>query len=285
MAFADYPGSENDILVRREDPLVWVTFNQPDRYNPFGPYQFRLLEGFLDDFSTDPDIGVVILTGAGKAFSAGGDVKTLDKKGLVQTGIYALRGINAIRRCRKPVIAMVNGVAVGGGNEIVIACDLAIAARSARLGQAGTLVGACPVVGGTNILPLQIGEKRAKQIVYYSEKVSAEKALDWGWINAVAEDDQLETVTREWAEGLLSLHPQSLEIAKASSNFWWNLAYDSMVNGLEMMSLGVPPDSMSEAREAFMSKRKPDFGPWRYDAWESRGDANGEAVADPAAAE
>lgn len=272
MAFADYPGTDDDILVRREDPLVWLTFNQPDRYNPFGPYQFKLLESLLDDFSTDPEVGVVILTGAGKAFSAGGDVKTLDKKGLVETGIYALRGINAIRRCRKPVIAMVNGVAVGGGNEVVIACDLAIAARSARLGQAGTLVGACPVVGGTNILPLQIGEKRAKQIVYYSEKVTADVALDWGWVNAVADDDELEAVTRDWAERLLELHPQSLEIAKASSNLWWNLAYDSMVNGLEMMSLGVPPDSMSEAREAFMAKRKPDFDQWRYDGWAAKTD-------------
>jgi enoyl-CoA hydratase/carnithine racemase len=267
MAFADYPGKEEDILIRRDGPFAWITFNQPDSFNPFGPYQFARLEQLLDDLSTDPDIGVVILTGAGKAFSAGGDVRTLDKKGLVQTGIYALRGIGAIRRCRKPVIAMVNGVAVGGGNEIVIACDFAIAARSARLGQAGTLVGACPVVGGTNMLSLQIGEKRAKQIVYYSQKVSAEQALEWGWVNEVADDDKLEQVTREWAEGLLTLHPQSLQIAKASSNLWWNLAYDSMVNGLEMMSLGVPPDSMAEARDAFMNKRKPDFDAWRHDGW------------------
>jgi 2-ketocyclohexanecarboxyl-CoA hydrolase len=267
MAFDDYPGSDEDILFRREDRLAWITFNQPDRYNPFGPKQFARLERLLDDISVDPEIGVVILTGAGKAFSAGGDLNTLDKKGLVETGIYALRGIGAIRRCRKPVIAMVNGVAVGGGNEVVIACDLAIAARSARLGQAGTLVGACPVVGGTNLLTMQIGEKRAKQIVYYSEKVSAETALDWGWVNAVADDDKLEEVTREWAGRLLTLHPQSVEIAKASSNIWWNLAYDGMVNGLQMMSLGVPPDSMNHARQAFLAKEKPDFDPWRYDGW------------------
>ncbi|MDX6376677.1 MAG: naphthoate synthase, partial [Gaiellaceae bacterium] len=79
-----------------------------------------------------------------------------------------------------------------------------------------------------------------------------------------------------WAGRLLTLHPQSVEIAKASSNVWWNLAYDSMVNGLQMMSLGVPPESMITAREAFMDKRQPDFGPWRYDAWAAAGDpANG----------
>ncbi|MDX6376012.1 MAG: naphthoate synthase, partial [Gaiellaceae bacterium] len=100
MAFDDYPGSDEDILIRREEPLAWITFNRPDRFNPFGPKQFARLERLLDDLSVDPDIGVVILTGAGKAFSAGGDLNTLDKKGLVETGIYALRGIGAIRRCR-----------------------------------------------------------------------------------------------------------------------------------------------------------------------------------------
>ena len=206
--------------------------------------------------------GVVVLTGEGRAFSAGGDVREFTKEGLVETGIYALRAITAIRRCRKPVIAMVNGLAVGGGNELVIASDLAIAARSARLGQAGTMIGACPVIGGTNLLPLQIGEKRAKQIVFFSEKVSAEQALDWGWVNEVVDDADLEATVRVWANRLLELHPQSMQIAKASSNVWWNLSYDSMVNGLELIAMGVHEDSVVEGREAFLSKRKPDYGPW-----------------------
>ena len=158
---------------------------------------------------------------------------------------------------------MVNGVAVGGGNEIVIACDLAIAARSARLGQAGTMIGACPVIGGTNLLPLQIGEKRAKQIVFFSEKVSAEQAHAWGWVNEVVDDEDLQGTVREWADRLLQLHPQSLQIAKASSNVWWNLSYDSMVNGLELIAMWVSADSVEEGREAFLAKRTPDYSPWR----------------------
>lgn len=88
---------------------------------------------------------------------------------------------------------------------------------------------------------MQIGEKRAKQIVYFSEKVAAEKALEWGWVNEVVDDDDLEATVREWAERLLELHPQSLQIAKAASNVWWNLSYDSMLNGLELIAMGVAP--------------------------------------------
>ena len=255
--------SSDTILLEVEDHIAWVRFNRPDRLNAFDSAQFQLLADLLDELSVRPDVGVVVLTGTGRAFSAGGDVREFTKEGLVETGTYALRAITAIRRCRKPVIAMVNGLAIGGGNELVIASDLAIAARSARLGQAGTMIGACPVIGGTNLLPLQIGEKRAKQIVFFSEKVSAEQALEWGWVNEVVDDGELESTVRAWAERLLELHPQSLQIAKAGSNVWWNLSYDSMVNGLELIAMGVHPDSVDEGREAFLAKRKPDYSRWR----------------------
>lgn len=255
--------SEDEIVVTVEDQIAWLYFNRPERLNAFDPDQFKRLTDLMDEMSTRKDVGVVVLTGIGRAFSAGGDVREFTKDGLVETGIYAFRALTAIRRCRKPVIAMVNGLAVGGGNELVIAADLAIAARSARLGQAGTMIGACPVIGGTNLLPLQIGEKRAKQIVYFSEKVSAEKALEWGWVNEVVDDDDLEATVREWADRLLELHPQSLQIAKAASNVWWNLSYDSMLNGLELIAMGVAAESVEEGREAFLAKRKPDYSPWR----------------------
>lgn len=263
MALSEYPGSDDDIVLSVEGRVAWITFNRPGTLNAFGPRQFHRLADLLDDLSVSSEAGVVVLTGTGRAFSAGGDVREFTKKGLVDTGVYALRAITAIRRCRKPVIAMVNGLAVGGGNELVIASDLAIAARSARLGQAGTLIGACPVIGGTNLLPLQIGEKRAKQIVFFSEKVDAEQALAWGWVNEVVDDADLRRTTGEWAERLLALHPQSLQIAKASSNVWWNMSYDSMLAGLEMIAMGVPAESVDEGREAFLAKRPADYGPWR----------------------
>ena len=258
-----YAQADDDLLVEVDEKVAWVTFNRPDVLNAFGPPQFHRLTDALDELSIRRDVGVVVLTGAGRAFSAGGDIREMDKAGLVETGIYALRAMTAIRRCRKPVIAMVNGVAVGGGNELVIASDFAIAARSARLGQGGTMIGACPVIGGTNLLPLQIGEKRAKQIVFLSEKVSAEQAYAWGWVNEVVDDDQLRETTTAWASRLLALHPQSLQVAKAASNVWWNLSYDSMLNGLELLAMGISAESVDEGRSAFLDKRQPDYEPWR----------------------
>jgi 2-ketocyclohexanecarboxyl-CoA hydrolase len=262
MALEDYDGSDDDILLDVKDRIGWITLNRPDKLNAMGPRQFHRLADILDDLSVSPEVGVVVLTGNGRAFSAGGDVSEFTKKGLVDTGVYALRAMAAIRSCRKPVIAMVNGVAVGGGNELVIASDLAIAAESARLGQAGTLIGACPVLGGTNLLSLQIGEKRAKQIVFYSEKVSAQQAYEWGWVNAVVPEADLRSTTLQWAERMLAMHPQSVQIAKSCSNVWWNQSYESMLAGLEMIQLGVPAASVDEGRNAFIGKRKPNYSPW-----------------------
>lgn len=263
VALEDYAYSDDDILFRVEDRIAWITFNQPDSFNPFGPRQFKRLEDLMDHCSTAKDVGVVVMTGNGRAFSAGGDVSSFSKPFLIEVGLYALRAYNGIRRCRKPVIAMVNGFAVGGGNELVIAADIAIAARSAKLGQAGTKVGAGPVAGGTNLLPLQIGEKRAKQIVLFSEVIPAEQAFEWGWVNAVVDDEKLEETTKEWAGKLLKLHPQSLEINKHASNVWWNSSYESMVGGIHALALGIPPESLDETKDAFTNKRTPDFDPWR----------------------
>jgi 2-ketocyclohexanecarboxyl-CoA hydrolase len=263
VALEDFPYSEDDILFKVEDRIAWITLNQPEKFNPFGPPQFKRLEELMDHCATARDVSVVVVTGAGKAFSAGGDVTQFSKSFLVEVGLYALKAFGAIRRCRKPVIAMVNGHAVGGGNELVAVCDLALAARSAKLGQAGTKVGAGPVAGSTNMLAMQIGEKRAKEVVFFSELVTAEKAYEWGWVNAVVDDDKLEETTREWAEKLLKLHPQSLEINKHASNVWWNLSYESMVGGIQALALGIPADSLEETKDAFSNKRAPNFDPWR----------------------
>jgi 2-ketocyclohexanecarboxyl-CoA hydrolase len=263
MALEDYPYSEDDILFEVKDRIAWVTFNQPDKFNPFGPPQFKRLEDLMDYCATARDVGVVILTGKGRAFSAGGDVTQFSKEFLVEVGLYALKAFNSIRRCRRPVIAMINGHAVGGGNELVAVCDLAIAARSAKLGQAGTKVGAGPVAGSTNMLATQIGEKRAKEIVFLSELVTAETAYEWGWVNRVVDDEDLRETTIEWANKLLKLHPQSLEINKHASNVWWNSSYESMVGGIHALALGIPADSLEETKDAFLNKREPNFDPWR----------------------
>jgi 1,4-dihydroxy-2-naphthoyl-CoA synthase len=157
------------------------------------------------------------------------------------------------------VIAAVNGPAAGGGNELVVACDFAIAAESATFGQTGPRVGSAPVLGGTNMLAMSIGEKRAKEVSMLCRRYSAQQALDLGWINAVVPDDDLEAEVDRWVDELCGLSPRYLEIAKLSSNVWWNQARDAYTTGLGMLIQAIGSDDMVEGGKAFAEKRKPQF--------------------------
>jgi 1,4-dihydroxy-2-naphthoyl-CoA synthase len=157
------------------------------------------------------------------------------------------------------VIAAVNGAAAGGGNELVVACDLAIAAERATFGQTGVRVGSAPVLGGTNFLAMSVGEKRAKEIAFLCRRYPAREALEMGLINAVVPDDQLEQEVTKWADELLAMSPRYLEIAKISSNVWWNQCRDSYLSGLGMLVQAIGSKDMIEGASAFMEKRAPQF--------------------------
>jgi 1,4-dihydroxy-2-naphthoyl-CoA synthase len=166
---------------------------------------------------------------------------------------------DSIRQCPRPVIAAVNGAAAGGGNELVVACDLAIAARSATFGQTGPRVGSAPVTGATNVMSLQIGEKKAKELSLLCRRYTAEQALAMGLVNAVVDDLELESEAERWCAEIAALSPRYLEIAKISSNIWWNAARDSFATGLGMLMQAVGSADMVEGATAFLQKRKPLF--------------------------
>jgi 2-ketocyclohexanecarboxyl-CoA hydrolase len=215
----------------------------------------------------DLSIGAVVLTGAGdKAFCSGGylkDLATAERSELRQLYFGTIDALNAIRRIPQPVIAAVNGFAIGGGNEVVIACDFAIASDRAVLGQSGPRIGSAPVVGGTNMLTLMIGEKRAKEVSFLCRRYSAEEARELGWVNEVVPHDQLRTRVREWCDEILALSPRYLEIAKISSNYWWDLLQPGFVHGEGLLWASAKSDEMMEGVTAFAEKRKPDFNQFR----------------------
>jgi len=171
----------------------------------------------------------------------------------------SLRLFDTIRRCPRPVIAAVNGAAAGGGNELVVACDLAVAARSATFGQTGPRVGSAPVTGATNVMGIQIGEKKAKELAMLCRRYTAEQALEMGLVNAVVDDDQLEETVNGWVDEISVLSARYLEITKTSSNIWWNAARDSFSTGLGMLIQAVGSPDMVEGANAFLEKRKPQF--------------------------
>jgi enoyl-CoA hydratase/carnithine racemase len=204
----------------------------------------------------------VVITGSGDSFCAGGYLKELaspEPRRIRDLYYGSLRLFDEIRNQPAPVIAAVNGFAVGGGNELVVACDLAIAAESATFGQTGVRIGSAPVLGGTNMLSLLIGEKRAKEVAFLCRRYSAQEALTLGWINKVVPDAELENEVDAWVAELLAKSGRYLEIAKISSNAWWNLMRESYSSGLGMLVQAIGSEDMMEGASAFLERRQPRF--------------------------
>lgn len=249
----------SDIEVERKGEVEWIRLNRPERMNS---YDAEMAQELIQAIENAADSGVIVITGTGRAFCAGGYLANLsdpDPTALRKMFYGSLHVYEAIRNSPRPVIAAINGAAVGGGNELVVACDLAIAAESAILGQTGVSIGSAPVLGGTNFLTMNIGEKRAKEVAFMCKRYKAREALEYGWINAVVADDKLEEEVTEWANNLLNMSPRYLEIAKISANVWWNQCRDAYLSGLGMLVQAIGSDDMIEGASAFMEKRKPQF--------------------------
>jgi 2-ketocyclohexanecarboxyl-CoA hydrolase len=249
----------SDIEVERKGEVEWIRLNRPERMNA---YDAEMAQELIAAVENAADAGVIVLTGTGKAFCAGGYLANLsdpDPQALRRMFYGSLKVYEALRTSPRPVIAAVNGAAAGGGNELVVACDLAIAAENATFGQTGVKVGSAPVLGGTNFLTMSIGEKRAKEVAFLCRRYPAEKALDMGLINAVVSADELETEVTRMADELLRMSPRYLEIAKISSNVWWNQNRDNYLSGLGMLVQAIGSHDMLEGATAFMEKRRPEF--------------------------
>ncbi|MCW2529082.1 MAG: enoyl-CoA hydratase/isomerase family protein [Pseudonocardiales bacterium] len=251
----------SDVEVAVRENATWIHLNRPERRNAFDP---AMAMAIVDAVDAAASSRVVVITGNGGSFCAGGSLASLaaptqgEMRRMYQNSV---RLFDAIRNCPRPVIAAIHGPAAGGGNELIMACDLAIATRSSTFGQTGPRVGSAPVTGATNVLGVQIGEKRAKEMAFMCRRYSADQALNLGLINEVVDDDQLEATVDSWCAEIAKLSPRYLEITKTSSNIWWNSARDSFLTGLGMLVQAVGSDDMIEGANAFLEKRKPTFPP------------------------
>lgn len=247
------------VLKEERGDALWLRLNHPERLNAFDVDDAAEM---VDALRSAGDAGAIVLTGTGRAFCAGGHLGSTASASnqAVRDLMYAsLELVEAIRSNPRPVIAAVNGAAAGGGNELVIAADLAVAAASATFGQTGPRVGSSPVLGGTNVLAIIIGEKRAKEMSMLCRRYSAEEALALGFVNAVVSIEELEAATEALVKEVLALSPRYLEITKISSNYWWNQARESFMAGIGMLSQAVGSPDMREGPAAFLSKRPPNF--------------------------
>ncbi len=251
------------------DGIAKITIDRPDVRNAFRPQTlFQLSEAF-NKAQNDPEVGVIILTGQGDmAFCSGGDQRIRGDDGYIGDDEMAEKGIGRLnvldlqiqmRRCPKPIVAMIAGFAIGGGHILHICCDLSIAAENARFGQTGPRVGSFDGGFGSGLLARQIGQKRAKEIWFLCRQYDAQTALDWGLVNSVVELESLEEETVQWAREMLELSPMSLRMLKASFN-----AADDGLAGVQQLAgdatlLFYMSEEAQEGRDAYVEKRKPDF--------------------------
>ncbi|MBI5911862.1 MAG: enoyl-CoA hydratase/isomerase family protein [Betaproteobacteria bacterium] len=259
--------SEKEILHEVKDYVATITINRPKVLNACTDDHFREIERYVKQAGSDPKVGVVVLTGVGeRAFCVGGDMNwekgSGGKSGLEDQDFTLDR---TIAECAKPVIARVNGYAIGGGHHIAYFCDFTIAADHAIFGQNGPRVGS-PAGGhivshAANVL----GHKRARELWMLCRKYTAQQALAWGLVNSVVPMSKLDEEVRKYADELLALSPTCLKILKRS---FYHHMMPIMDRNMKELVLEVAPDyfrtgEQQEGADAFLQKRPPDFNRYR----------------------
>lgn len=257
-----------DVTYETDDGLAWITINRPERYNAFRGRTVDELIRCLKAAWVDSGVGVVAITGAGeKAFCAGGDQKQRQETGdygPTETGLFEVEYLHRlVREIPKPVIAAVNGLAIGGGHVLHVICDLTIAAEHAKFGQAGPRVGSFDAGFGSAYLARIIGEKRAREIWYCCRQYSAQTMYDWGLVNAVVPYGALRAEVRRWADDMLDKSPTALRVLKHSFNADSESIAGIGTMAFDTLDLFVETPEAKEGVEAFVGKRKPDFTPYR----------------------
>jgi len=252
------------IIYEKKDGVAWITLNNPERYNALDYEMRKELKEALEDAAKDENIRAVVIRGSGKAFSAGADIKAF----LEWTPLKAMEVLKEvgtslvisriIREMPKPVIAAVHGYCLGGGFELAQACDIIIASEDAVFGQPEINVGLIPGGGGTQRLPRLIGEKKAKELIFTGDRVSAKDMAELGLVNKVVPPDKLMDAVNELLEKIKSKSPIIIAAAKEAINASMEM---NLMEGLkyeaQIFTKLFATEDQKEGAKAFLEKRKP----------------------------
>jgi enoyl-CoA hydratase/carnithine racemase len=250
------------IVYEKAPPRATITLNRPERLNAFDFQMLRELARAAEDASWDDDIRVVVLTGAGdRAFSVGADLKSWADDYLGKPNEYwkwfgAFKDAHdRLREVGKPAVARINGICVGGGNELQMACDVAVMRDDVYIRHVGPEHGSVPAGGATQWLTIMVGDRRAREIVLMCEEIPAAKAAEWGLVNWAVPAAELDAKVDAVVENLARKLPQTTRYAKQHLNFWKDFAWHETINhARDWLALSMATDEPRAAIERFLDK-------------------------------
>jgi len=286
-----------EIIYEKKDWVATVTINRPQVYNAFSRQTLEEMAEAFRDASWDDSVAVVVLTGAGdRAFCSGADVKEYAREYTRRPREYwkyiaqMAECLDRLRHIGKPTIARINGIVAGGGNELNLACDLAIMAQHASIRQVGTRVGSVAAAGATQWLPIMVGDRRAREILWLCEEIEAQKCLDWGLVNQVVPSvrgpdgndlslssaDEVKAALKDSAnrvdltaldeavqvmcQKLIDKFPECLRYTQQQTNFWKDLAWALTIGHTQdWLALHFASLEPYEGMTAFVEKRPPNY--------------------------
>lgn len=255
------------VLYRKDGYTVTITINRPEKHNALDFQTLTEIVAATTNASWDDEVAVIVLTGAGdRAFCTGADLSEWEQSLLARPNDYwkwfgAFEQMHAVlRNVGKPTIARLNGMVVGGGNEVNIACDLGIAADDISIRQIGASRGSVAAGGATQWLPIIVGDRRAREMLWLNEEISAAKALEWGLINKVVPRADLDAAVAEMAAKLHDKLPEVMRYTKVQTNFWRELSAALTVpHARDWLTVHTQSYETYEGVRAFREKRLPDY--------------------------
>jgi enoyl-CoA hydratase len=255
--------SYETIILERKEGIGYLTINRPKVFNAINNQMIEEMKRAIEEFHHDKLVGVVIITGTGKAFQTGADIEELSQMSpleILQWNQGVVENFDALEKMRQPVIAAINGYALGGGLELALACTIRIAAESAKMGLPEVKIGILPGAGGTQRLPRLIGKGLAAEMILTGEMIDAKEAYRIGLVNRVVPAEQLMATAEEIGRKILRNAPIAVALAKDAIEVGKNLPLDGAIQYAQKNCITCfSTEDMKEGTAAFLQKRDPQF--------------------------
>lgn len=254
---------EKKVIIQKENYIATVTINEPKTLNALNSKLLEELGAAFDTLAADKDVRVIILTGADRAFVAGANIQEMSDLNYEEAKVFGAKGASVFRKietCPQPVIAAVNGFALGGGSELALACDIRIASEKAKFGQPEVGLGITPGFSGTQRLPRIVGQAKAKELIYTAKVISAAEALEIGLVNQVVAPESLMEEAQAMAATIAKQAPIAVQKSKKAINDGWDMAIEKGIDyEVELFAQCFETEDQKNGMSAFLKKEKVEY--------------------------